>query len=307
MAALDVFLKSFYTEYNDISEQLTNLTPVADDDECAKLELSKKYEIIGNRVDSLQKLFTDYSSHLSLYEQRKAQEHLTKISQQASQKRNDLFPKKKFAFKKKQNLTTATKIIEDSEKALSKKQDEKNVEINQNLADLNTNHTCTIKDKSNETIVKVETELLNADIGIINCKNCVIKLYGQPSVIHISNIEDCVILCGPMSGSAFVNKCLNSKLNLACHQLRIHETRDSQFYIHVSSRSIIENCSNVKFSPYAWSYHNISDNFKTSGILHEANSDDSWKNIDDFNWLVSDQQSPNWNFLPQNERLNWKD
>jgi hypothetical protein len=59
-----------------------------------------------------------------------------------------------------------------------------------NLNDLARSHTCTIQDVADQTIIKTEDELLNADIGIMNAKNCIIKLFGNPSVVHINNIEN---------------------------------------------------------------------------------------------------------------------
>ena len=293
--ALEIFLTRFYKEHNEL---ISDLDSFGSKNSTKDLNsLTSEYEKISNRIQLLQNFFNEHVSHISLYEQRKAQEHLSKLNTHSAQIRSDLFPKKKFTFKSKKNLTTASKLVEETEIRQQEQQNEK-VEEDKSLDNLARNHTCTIQDCSDQTIVKSESELLNADVGIINVKNCVIKLYGNPSVIHINNIENTVILCGPLSGTAFVNKCINSKLNLTCHQLRIHESIDTDFYINVSSRTIIENCKRVRFAPYAWTCR-ITKKLEDIG--------DNWRMIDDFNWLVLNQKSPNWSFIEENERLKWID
>jgi hypothetical protein len=294
--ALEIFLNRFYKEYNELLADLNSLSANYSNGNEVTSNLTSDYENISNRIQLLQNFFNDHVTHISLFEQRKAQEHLTKLSTHSAQIRNDLFPKKKFTFKSKKNLTTASKLVEDTETKELEKQ--KNKIDDSNLNDLARSHTCTIQDVADQTIIKTEDELLNADIGIMNAKNCIIKLFGNPSVVHINNIENTVILCGPLSGTAFVSKCKNSKLNLACHQLRIHESLDTDFYINVTSRTIIENCKSVRFAPYAWSYKNMKNQVEIG---------DNWKMIDDFNWLVLNQKSPNWSFIEETERSKWND
>ena len=59
-----------------------------------------------------------------------------------------------------------------------------------------------------------------------------------------------------------------SFLPLLPFQLRVHVTVDSIFYLHVTSRAIIEDCSHVKFAPYAWTYPGIQDHFKVQENSH---------------------------------------
>jgi len=109
-------------------------------------------------------------------------------------------------------------------------------------------------------------------------------------------------MCGPISGSAFVDNLRNVKLIIACHQLRIHETNSCDFYIHIGSRAIIENCSKVRFAPYAWKYPKLDEHFEKSS-LNPAKS--NWECVDDFNWLNQNVASPNWEFLEEGKRVKW--
>lgn len=261
--SLEAFLTSFYPEYEKINEELKSLEPSEDS--------MSKYDLIAKRIQVLQNLFSDNFSGLPTFEQRKAQNHLEKLSNYASQRRNEVFPKKKFGFKSKNKLVSGAELQKvQTGGNFNKAQENSQPQL--------TNHTCTIKDLTNETVVKQCEEVNAQDIGIFNLKNCVVKLIGKPSVLHLSNIEDTTILCGPIVGSAFINKCKNSKLNLACHQLRIHESLDTDFYINVASRAIIENCKNVRFGPYSWSYKGVNENFNETNLKMIDNyEDDSWK------------------------------
>lgn len=297
--ALANFQKHFYSEYNQISELLNELNKENDplNSIDLKMNLTSKYELISNRTEILQKFFTQNTTFIPVYEVRKAQEHLEKLNRLAQEKRDFLFPKKKFGFKSKLNMVSLESAIESAVNKASKTQTN-----NMEILNFNIESSCTLKDIENQTIVKSEFEINGKDIAIISVKNCCIQLYGNPSVLHISDLENTVVLCGPITGSAFMTNCKNSKLIIACHQLRIHETKNTEFYINVVSRAIIENCQNVSFSPYAWSYQNIEKHFEMSAIKY---SEINWTSIDDFNWLNQNLKSPNWFFLDESIRSKW--
>ena len=296
--ALEVFLSHFYKEYNGINESLNGL--IRDEnvnDNEQKLKLSALYEVISNRMIVLQKYFTDNTSYLPLYEVRKAQEHVNKLNKFAQEKRDQIFPKKKFGFKSKQNMTTLEASIQKAEtNAIPTKEAE--ISANENI---NLSHSIMIKDVDNSTVIKFGEEINGKDIGILNIKDSTIEILGNPSVIHATNIENSTILVGPISGSAFLNNLKNSKVVISCHQLRIHESTKTQFYTHLGSRAIIENCNNIKFGPYTLTYPDINSHFKMSGLNPEQSN---WTCIDDFNWL-NQEASPNWCFLEESETQKW--
>jgi hypothetical protein len=97
----------------------------------------------------------------------------------------------------------------------------------------------------------------------------------------------------------FVDGCVDCIFHLACQQLRIHNTKHCNFYLHVTSRAIIEDSTHVGFAPYSWKYENIELHFKTAGLDVNRNN---WDLVDDFNWLASDKPSPNWHILKDSEK-----
>ena len=70
------------------------------------------------------------------------------------------------------------------------------------------------------------------------------------------------VLCGPVSSSVFVEDCKDCVFVVACQQLRVHSTTNSQFYLHVTSRAIIEDCQKVSFAPYSWNYPDLEQHFE---------------------------------------------
>jgi hypothetical protein len=307
----ETFLKNFYQDYNRINELL--LTLIKDEantlnEQEQKLNLSSRYESISKQTEVLQKYFTENTSFIPVYEVRRAQEHLTKLNRLSQEKRETLFPKKKFGFKSKQNMTTLEAAIKTSDDNASKPPPAAvPVSTEDPFSDnlhINIDSSCMIKGLSNDQAYIMHEDKINGkDIAIINVKSSRIQLHGNPSVLWIKDLEDTLVLCGPITGSAFVNNCKNCKIIVACHQLRIHESHNTQFYINVGSRAIIENCTNVKFSEYSFAYPNIESHFKTSGLNIDKSN---WQCIDDFNWLNQDQKSPNWTFLDNSDKLKWE-
>ena len=76
-------------------------------------------------------------------------------------------------------------------------------------------------------------------------------------------------------------------------------TTESKFYLKVTSKGIIEDCNGLQFAPYNLDYSGREDDFSKSGLSPDINN---WNDIDDFNWLHSGKQSPNWSLLPDEKR-----
>ncbi|KAJ7369688.1 hypothetical protein OS493_037190 [Desmophyllum pertusum] len=90
-------------------------------------------------------------------------------------------------------------------------------------------------------------------------------------------------------------------LTMASSQLRVHSTTDSKFYLHVTSRAIVEDCSRVGFAPFNWEYEALQSDFKSAGLDPLENN---WSIVNDFNWLKTDEPSPNWFIISEDQRAN---
>ncbi|ESO86141.1 hypothetical protein LOTGIDRAFT_179417 [Lottia gigantea] len=260
-----------------------------------KTELIDHFDGLTVRLQKAQKFLSEATLFLPSYDISKATESLSKLQNMLQDKRNELMPKKKFAFKsKKASEGDGKKTKNLSTKDDAHKKSTKNEPCI--LAD------CKFVDEDGKNLSMDPSQINQKDVALARLKHCVVKLYGSPSAIHVNELEDCKIFCGPVSGSIFIRECKNCVFILSCQQLRIHTTEFTNFYIHVTSKAIIEDSHDVQFAPYNWNYPGIAEHFKLSGLDKERNN---WDDIDDFNWLAVDAHSPNWSLVAPEQRKNW--
>ena len=156
---------------------------------------------------------------------------------------------------------------------------------------------------ADQTLTLSSPEVNNKDITLSDLQNCKVTLYGAPSAVHINKLKNTSLLCGPVSGAIFIEDCVACNFALPCHQLRVHTTVDSNFYLHVTSRAIVEDCANVGFAPFNWEYEGLQEDFKKAGL---DGAENNWHLVNDFNWLKTDEPSPNWYILNEDLRIkNW--
>lgn len=159
---------------------------------------------------------------------------------------------------------------------------------------------CGFTKRDNELLMLSTSDVEKKDVVLSSLTGCRVIIQGSPSTVHITLVRDCVILCGPTSGSVFVDDCQKCVIVVACQQLRVHRTQSTSFYLHVTSRAIIEDCSSVQFAPYNWTYMHLDEDFHKAGLDRMRNN---WNAIDDFNWLAADKQSPNWSVIDKDARI----
>ncbi|KAH8791530.1 tubulin-specific chaperone-like protein c [Hyaloscypha finlandica] len=110
--------------------------------------------------------------------------------------------------------------------------------------------------------------------------------------LMLKNIKGSLIIAGHVAGAAHITGVENSIIVVASRQVRMHDCQNVDVYLHCASRPIIEDCSNVRFSPIPQCYVTSS----------EEPVQNQWDQVDDFKWLKS-EHSPNWNLLPEEKRL----
>lgn len=256
---------------------------------------SKTLEEAAVKIQQLQKFLNDSVMFLMQYEIRQAQASLQKLQSSLAEKREETLPKKKFAFRSRNTGTgkqPAPKQEETSEKSVVDGAALLDAAISVNQ--------CGFSNVDSQVLIMHAEEIQQRDVLLSNLANCKVRLYGCPSTVHIKNVCNCEILCGPVSSSVFVDQCTDSTLAVPCQQLRTHNTSAAQIYVHVTSRAIIEDCHGVRVAPFTWTYPGIEEHFKISGLDPERNN---WEQVDDFNWLAAGTPSPNWTVIPESERM----
>lgn len=280
----DYFTQTFNKAKLDVESQL------AASDTLEKAKLNDHFDGMIISLQKLTKFLTDSAVFLRPYEVEKAHETLGKLYANVQEKRESLAPKKKFAFKSKKKESSAHKPTPSPPVTRHKKFE---VEMTD----------CRFSEMSDVYLSKGPGEVNFQDVALSMLKGCEVWLQGSPSAIHISNLKGCKVFSGPVSGSIFIDDCCDCTFVLACQQLRIHKTTQSDFYIHVTSKAIIEDCHRVRFSDYSLDYPALMEHYQLSGLDQARNN---WRDVDDFNWLASDSPSPNWEVIPVADKvLSW--
>ncbi|XP_061763691.1 tubulin-specific chaperone C [Nerophis ophidion] len=283
--SVDYFLATFYGERAAIEELLLRSR---DSDGAAAAE---KLEEAADKTVHLQKFLTDSMVFLTTYDQRQAQAALQKLQTSLAETREQALPKKKFGFRARAKASDPTPDQDGaSEKCPSTQVDGPPAPVQ-----------CGFSHISDQVLTKTASEVQKEDVLLSHLSNCKVRLYGNPSTLHLKHIDRCEILCGPVSTSVFVDHCQHSTLVLACQQLRTHNAVDTRVYLHVTSRAIVEDCRGVSFAPFSWSYPALEEHFRASGLDPDPDRN-NWDQVDDFNWLAAGTHSPNWAVIPEAER-----
>lgn len=248
---VNYFLDQFAKNSLEIESDLSKLACGMVENSLIPSAISK----INKDIQTLQKYFSASTMILCLHDVRKSQERIHILQQSLQELEVKLLPKKKFGFKsrKAQNIETVeVKVVDetDSSEALQK------ILVENDFG---------IKDKTNENIVMRGNSISDKDVALSNLTDCTIQLLGSPGTLHISNVKNCTIMTGPVVRSVFVENCRDCKFILACQQLRVHLSNDCDFYLHVTSRAIIEDTVSVRVAPYNWSYEGLDQDFLALG------------------------------------------
>jgi len=296
------FQRRFYGEHASILKELELLRN--------ELENSRSNSVTGKidelvaRLSKLQALLNESTSILANYEIRKATANLQDLQESLKKARLNAEPKKRFAFTK---LNPAAKPITISSSATNG--------ISTNGSDVTDGHAnvdshsipsaaaVVVKGRRNDqSIVLSFADCHGKDVLLLDCHSCTIRLLGVATTVHAKELIDCTIVSYPVSTSVFVERCQRSVYVVACQQLRMHTSVDCDLYLHVTTRAIIEDCQRLRFAPYADA---IGKGENVDELLEKADLDkanNSWNLVQDFNWLVDDKPSSNWQVLPCDQR-----
>lgn len=67
--------------------------------------------------------------------------------------------------------------------------------------------------------------------------------------LALKNIQSSLIIAGHVAGAAHITAVEDSIIVVTSRQVRVHDAKNVDIYLHCASRPIIEDCSNVRFSP----------------------------------------------------------
>ena len=290
-----VFTSQFQQEKEIIDQKL---------EECQSLDskqLPDQFDSIAIAMENLEKFVADSSLFLPGFVMRQAQESLKKLRNNIDSGRDQYLPKKKFTFKSRKKVQSNKATPSSSTTTTTDDRQDKTAQ--QDVVDTNAlaRRLCDYSNLQDQIVDITADEIASKDVKLSHLIRCTVRISGYPSALQMDHLKQCTILSGPISSSVFVDQCYDCKIVVACQQLRVHSSTDIQFYIGVTSRAIIEDCTRFFFSPYNWSYQDIDQHFTLAAL---DKSKLNWSAIDDFNWLRIDQPSPNWSVLSEQDRVN---
>lgn len=67
--------------------------------------------------------------------------------------------------------------------------------------------------------------------------------------LALKNNRESLIIAGHVAGAAHITGVENSIIVVASRQVRMHDCKNVDVYLHCASRPIIEDCHNIRFSP----------------------------------------------------------
>lgn len=290
---------SYFTDtFTQKRHEIEGALNAADLGEVDKNQLPSHFDKISEDIQILQQFTSVSTLYLREYDIRKSQEAIQSLQQKCQELEERLLPKKKFGFKIKKDSCNTRKEsflqkIEDTVDSISVPT------LPYKALCGYTENSCGFSGRTEEILSLSHEVICKKDIVLTNLVGCTVKLIGSPSTLHMASLHNCRIMSGPVATSVFIDDCADCTFLLACQQLRIHNTRHCNIYSHVTSRSIIEDSTQVGFAPYNWKYENMEHHFKIAGLDINRNN---WNLVDDFNWLASDKPSPNWHILKADEK-----
>ncbi|KAJ1157349.1 hypothetical protein NDU88_010063 [Pleurodeles waltl] len=282
----DFFQASFGPE-RDALEQL-----LQSGDDPGKEKGEAELQEAGVRLQTLQKLLNDSLRFLPSYDVKQAQDALQRLQLALVDRRQQLQPKKKFAFKSRGRKETSSAPAPAPVEPITAPAPLPEPE-----------HTCGFRGLEGQSLELSGEELNGQDVQLVNLRDCRVRLQGSPGTLHLRGLRGCTVLCGPVASSVFMDECYSCELGFSCQQLRVHRSTDTRIYLHVTCRAIIEDCRRLGFAPLTWNYPGMDEDFLRAGLDRSRNH---WSQVDDFDWLARDAASPNWGIVPEEERrMQW--
>jgi hypothetical protein len=264
--------------------------------------LSQASDLLQRMQDLLSQSIMD----LPPYEIRSAQNCLTEFTQKNTQLRESAAPKKKFAFKSRSKVTAATDGPADA-LASSESKSENVAAVSSSSSSATAaallsryeSQAVKLHDLNGARLHYTPGQMSGKDMWISHATETSITICDHVGAMRIDHVKNCLIMVGAVAGSVHLEHCDDCVFILASRQIRIHTANKCTFYLVVQSNPIIEHSNAVQFAPYSVSYAQQGAHARAAQLDLTRNL---WSEVNDFNWLKNEQQSPNWSIVPPAER-----
>jgi len=280
---IEQFLQTFQIKRKEIEFGLESVRKI----ENSKVsEIQTKLESIQNQFQKISKLFSEATIFLPAFEIKQIQQNLANLEKEINLQRSNSIPKQQFSFKSKRNNNSSTSSNPNNKSTNDEKENStKNVKNGTEIGLIeNSNNEVEIKEKTSETI----------------------EINEQRKMYFINKLIGCKVKLNASEGSVFIQNCKSSSFYISSQQVRIHWSEECDFYLEVKSKPIIENSTKLRFSPLQQTNQNEKQKETESTDNNKNESNNQWDKIEDFNWLKSNQSSPNFSIIDPQQRIPFK-
>jgi hypothetical protein len=95
--------------------------------------------------------------------------------------------------------------------------------------------------------------------------------------LTLKNIKHSLVIAGHVAGAAHMTGVEDSIIVVASRQVRMHDCKNVDIYLHCASRPIIEDCSSVRFSPIPECHVSISTTIPSISNTNVSDKDDCFR------------------------------
>jgi len=299
---------TFFQNFNDKLSGLRATLASIEQQGASPEQLETQLNDLREETQAVKEFVNAGCVYLPPFDQRSMQQKMTRFEQDLAAIQSRLVPRKKFGFKRKEKKKPATASVAAAEAAsrhsdagiVAAEADEVAASCRAKSVKVHDPERSLV-DCTGETIVVERSRLAGGDFFIAQCKDCKIFLQGSMGALRMEQVQHCTIVTGPITGGCHIEGAEDSSFYLVTHQLRLHDSFRCDFYTHIRSNPIIEDCTGLRFAPYAEEYDGLQTDLEETELTVER-CGELWCNVQDFKWLKQ-HQSPNWCILPEDQRV----
>jgi hypothetical protein len=292
--SITTFLQSFnarYQEAVEILEKLPRHTVTAS-------QRTDTSTTLSNCVQTALKLRSDTaiaSMYLNPFDVRMCEGKVDKILKDVEGIRKTAVPRTKFTFKSRRGLADGSVAQQNIQPVHVSAERTVTTDTSDAVGDAMT-YSIEHTDLVGKRIVRQVSQggaFSEQDMRLRNLQNCTMTLLDVYGCVRLQKLNNCTIYLGCVTGPLYVESVKNCRIFGASRQLRIHDTFDTEFYMHTASGPIIENCKGCGFGPDVVKYKGKDELLAKSGIMSINAGKNQSRDVQDFKWLKK-QKSPNW-------------
>lgn len=282
--------RSLLDEFSSVKQQLEHLL---------SSEQGTVPELEG-KLQELQAVVTEVAGHLPSANLRWVQQQFAQLRMQVHEARERLRPRRRFAFQVVREAPTTKPATPQPPAEAGDGVDEPAPCAPDPCVPSQCVTVVGFQGRSGERLLLLPDDVRGKDMELDSLTDCEVTVHGSPMALFARRLSNCRFQCGPVASAVFVEGCKGCTFRVACQQLRVHDSRRCQFQVHIQTRSIIEDSTELLFGPYDFVYDGDEHDWAASCLDRVVNN---WNRVDDFNWLTLDKPSPNWQLIEDVDKL----